>query len=158
MLVARMGWRTFEGIRFTIGEYSVRLGSALQHDQVRQRRAEAHRLFVAEAVGRAPNSAVVAEEMQRLTETLTKWENTHKEAYWRLTVDGIPPAGQLAHAAGGACAVWVRGEARPRRIAGYAPTAPLLGVPGGPSRRGAGGTQAGNDDHQGQQSNACGIS
>jgi hypothetical protein len=35
-------------------------------------------------------------------------------------------------------------------VAGYAPTAPLLGVPDGPSRRGAGGTQAGGDHHQGQ--------
>ncbi len=32
MLVARVGWRTREGIRFTLGEYSVRLGSALHHD------------------------------------------------------------------------------------------------------------------------------
>ncbi len=45
--------------------------------------------------------------------------------------------------------MWVRGEARPRRIAGYAPTAPLLDVPGGPSRGGAGETQAGGDNHQG---------
>jgi hypothetical protein len=123
MLVARMGWETREGIRFTVGEYSVRLGTALQHDQVRQRRAEAHKLLVADAVGRAPNSPVVSEEVQRLIETLPrlwqeiKWENTHKEAYWRLTVDGISHAGHLAHAAGGGGAVWVRGEARPRRIA-----------------------------------------
>jgi hypothetical protein len=40
-----------------------------------------------------------------------------------------PPAGQLAHAEGGGGEVLVRGEARPRRIAGYAPTAPLLGAP-----------------------------
>ncbi len=85
MLEARVGWRTCEGIRFTIGDCSVRLGSALQHDQVRQRRAEAHRLFVADAVGWAPNSPVVAEEMQRLTETLPrlwqeiKWETTRKK-------------------------------------------------------------------------------
>jgi hypothetical protein len=72
MLVARMGWGTREGIRFTIGEYTVRLGSALQHDQVRQRRADAHRLFVADTVGRAPKSPVVAEEVQRLTETLPR--------------------------------------------------------------------------------------
>jgi hypothetical protein len=37
--------------------------------------------------------------MQRLTETLPclwqeiKWGNNHKEAYWRLTVDGIPLVG-----------------------------------------------------------------
>jgi hypothetical protein len=37
--------------------------------------------------------------MQLLTETLprlwqkTKWENNHKEAYWRVTVDGIPLLG-----------------------------------------------------------------
>jgi hypothetical protein len=72
---------------------------ALQHDQVRQRRVEAHRLFVADAMGWAPNSPVVAEEMQRLTETLPrlwqeiKWKNNHKESYWRLTVDGIPLLG-----------------------------------------------------------------
>jgi hypothetical protein len=42
MLAARVGWKTCEAIRFTIGEYSVRLGSALQYDNVRQRRAEAH--------------------------------------------------------------------------------------------------------------------
>ncbi len=36
MLVARVGWRKCEGFHFTIGEYSVWLGSALQHDQVRQ--------------------------------------------------------------------------------------------------------------------------
>jgi hypothetical protein len=65
-------------------------------DHVRQRRVEAHRLFVADAVGRAPNSPVVSEEVQRLTETLPrlwqeiKWEKYHTEAYWRLTVDGIP--------------------------------------------------------------------
>jgi hypothetical protein len=77
MLVARLAWRTCGGIRFTIGEYSVRLGSALQRDHVRQRRADAHRLFVAEAVGRAPNSPRVAEEMQRLTETLRRlWQET----------------------------------------------------------------------------------
>ncbi len=69
MLVARVGWRTCEGIRFTIGQYSVRLGLAYQ---VRQRRAEAHRLLVTDPVGRAPNSPVVAEEMQRLTETLPR--------------------------------------------------------------------------------------
>ncbi len=63
MLVARMGWEIREGIRFTVGVYSVRLGIALQHDQVRQRRAEAHRLFVADAVGRAPPSPVVAEDL-----------------------------------------------------------------------------------------------
>ncbi len=82
--------------------------SALQHDHVRQRREEANRLFVAEASGRATNSPWVAEEMRRLTETLpcmwqeTKWENTHKEAYWRLTVDGIPLLGNsIAHATAG---------------------------------------------------------
>ncbi len=47
----------------------MRLGSALQIDHVRQRRAEAHMLFVAEAVGRAPNSPWVTKVMQRLTET-----------------------------------------------------------------------------------------
>jgi hypothetical protein len=72
MLVARMGWETREGIRFIVGEYSVRLDSALQHDQVRQRRAEAHRLFVADTMGRAPNSPVVSEEVQRLIETLPR--------------------------------------------------------------------------------------
>ncbi len=57
MLVARLGWETREGIRFTVGEYSVRLGTALQHDhQVQQRRVEAHRLFVVDAVGRALNA------------------------------------------------------------------------------------------------------
>ena len=57
-----------------------------------------------------------------------KWENNHKEAYcWRLTVDGIP----LLTGGG---EVWVRGEARPRRIAGYAPTEPLLCVACGPIR------------------------
>jgi hypothetical protein len=43
------------------------------------------RLFVADAVGRAPNSPVAAEEVQRLTETLPrlwqeiKWETTTKK-------------------------------------------------------------------------------
>jgi hypothetical protein len=70
LLVARLGWRTCEGIHFTIEEFSVRPGSALLHDQVRQRRAAAHRLFVTEVVGRVPNSPLVAEEeMQLLTET-----------------------------------------------------------------------------------------
>jgi hypothetical protein len=96
MLVAWLGWRTCEGIRFTTGEYSVRLGSAPQHDP---RRAEAHRLFVAEAVGQASKSPWVAEEMQPLAGTLsrlwqaTMWQNDHEEAYWRLTVNGIPLLG-----------------------------------------------------------------
>jgi hypothetical protein len=49
-------WRACQGMHVTIGESSVRLGSDLQHDHVRQRKAEAHRLSVAEAVGWAPNS------------------------------------------------------------------------------------------------------
>jgi hypothetical protein len=60
-------------------------------------------LFVAAVVGLAQNSPWVTEEVKRLTETLprlwqeTECENTHKEAYWPLTVDGIP-LGELAHA------------------------------------------------------------
>jgi hypothetical protein len=74
---------------------------------------------------------------------------THKEAYWRPTSERRDPtSGQLAHAAGGAGEVWMRSKARPGRVAGYATKAPLLVVPGGPGRGGAGGTQAGDSYHQ----------
>ena len=123
MLVARLGWRICEGVSVAIGEYSVRLGSALQQDHFRQRREEAHRLFVAEAVGQATDSPWVAEELRRLTETLprlwqeTKWENTHKEAYWRLAVDGVPLLGNshMRRAGAAKCGCGVRpghGESR----------------------------------------------
>ena len=101
----------------------MRLGSALQQDHFRQRREEAHRLFVAEAVGQATDSPWVAEELRRLTETLprlwqeTKWENTHKEAYWRLAVDGVPLLGNshMRRAGAAKCGCGVRpghGESR----------------------------------------------
>jgi hypothetical protein len=92
------GGRVCEGTHVTIREYSVRLGSALQVDHVRQRRAEGCS-WQKRWAGPRTHRGWVTEEMQRLTETLprlwqeTKWENSHKEAYWRLTVDGIPLLG-----------------------------------------------------------------
>ncbi len=40
-----LGWRTRKGIHFTIRELPVRLGSALQMDNLHQLRAEAHILL-----------------------------------------------------------------------------------------------------------------
>ncbi len=52
MLVERLGWRACrKGVHVTIWEYPARLGSALQIDHVRQRRAEARTMFMAEALG-----------------------------------------------------------------------------------------------------------
>ena len=62
-------------------------------------RRAAHVRFACEACGveeTLPQVQVmvsrVVENMQRMW-TEVKWENTHKEAYWRLKVDGIPMLG-----------------------------------------------------------------
>jgi hypothetical protein len=73
---------------------------------VEARRA-AHALFVGEALGLHPASPLPVGQLAALGTAFRRmwsairWENANKEAWWRLTVDGIPLLGN-SHVQGSA--------------------------------------------------------
>jgi hypothetical protein len=89
----------------------------------------------------------LAEEMPRLWKE-TKWENTHKAAYWRLTVNGIPLLGNshMRRAGVARCGCGVRlGQGESWGI--YTTKATPLGVPRRPGVGQVEHAQAGGRDH-----------
>ena len=99
MLVQRLGWRLADGTSLALHDYTVRHGTTMQLAAVEASRSTAHRRFVSEALGLAEVAPQVQAESARLSSTIhrlwgsVRWENANKEAYWRLTVDGIPLLG-----------------------------------------------------------------
>ena len=79
---------------------SVQVGTVMQLSPVVAARRAAHARFVQEALGIAdpsvplPVGALSSLQcvFSRLWSSL-RWENEHKEAWWRLTVDGVPLLG-----------------------------------------------------------------
>ena len=96
-LVARLGWRLAESFVVRLRDLTVKLATTLQLRPTREARRAAHMQFVREALG--PNVPDVSIELHLLADSLrrvwytVKWENLNKEAWWRLTVDGIPLLG-----------------------------------------------------------------
>ena len=100
MLVARLGWQLPGGGDHTVPllKATVKSLTLLQLGALIERRRVLHAAFVAEALGlgaaAAPQDAVdafCADTLPRLWQL--PWENSHKEALWRLAVDGVPLLG-----------------------------------------------------------------
>ena len=99
-IVARLGWRWGGGPPVALAALSVHVGTAMQLSSVGAARRAAHTQFVQEALGVLDPAAPVLggvlssllSVFPRLWSSL-RWENEHKEAWWRLTVDGFPLLG-----------------------------------------------------------------
>lgn len=94
---ARLGWRALAGDAPAVraAGLSVKAATALQPDALPPARAVQHAAFLAEA---APLPLVPPADVPGLLATLARlwavrWENQHKDAFWRLTVDAIPLVG-----------------------------------------------------------------
>ena len=102
LLVARLGWRWAGGLPVPLAGLSVKLGTLMQLDMVVAARQAAHVRFIQEALGISDLHLPLPEgQLSRLRcvfprlWSLLRWENEHKEAWWRLTVDGIPLLGNF---------------------------------------------------------------
>jgi len=100
LLVARLGWRWAGVLPVPLAGLSVKLGTVMQLDMVVAARQAAHVRFIQEALGISDLNLPLPEgQLSRLRcvfprlWSLLRWENEHKEAWWRLTVDGIPLLG-----------------------------------------------------------------
>ena len=94
-LTRRMGWRLPDGGAVPMAGLTVKQATMLQMaDTFAARRAQ-HAAFITAATGLpAPEAAV--HELQATLKRLwrkVRWENHHKEAFWRLAVDGVPLIG-----------------------------------------------------------------
>ena len=98
MLLRRLGWQVGE-TRIPLRQYTVRVGTHLQLRTGTEARATAHSRFLREAMGipeatpLTPLQGTIVGTMLRRVWGTVRWENAHKEALWRLAVDGIPLLG-----------------------------------------------------------------
>ena len=103
MLLQRLGWR-LDGQVILLQNLTVRAATQLQLQSVHQRRQVAHSNFLAEALT-LPEGQHPSERQHRQLFALLqhqwrlKWENSHKEVLWRLSMDGVPMLATLIYAA-----------------------------------------------------------
>ena len=127
----RVGWRLpGVAIPLTLGTITVRLATVLQLEDVSAARCVCHMAFLREALGVGAAAPVPAEVLAAFYGTLerlwrVRWENEHKEALWRLAVDGIPLLGNshLAHHAPEPCGCGAYGAGAAAGSVGGSPRA-----------------------------------
>lgn len=105
MLWARVGWKRPNGMPLLLGKATVRalthLQAALHQVAIRDK----HRVFLQEAaVGLNLQVETLFSELYALLRNLWKlqWDNSRKEVFWRLTLDGLPSAARM-HMLGVSC-------------------------------------------------------
>jgi hypothetical protein len=120
-LISRLGWLRDGAPAITLRRLTVRDATDMQLGSLREKRGLCHRAYVCEALGLAPHvdppGSVMTDFVQNFSRLWrVRWENRRKEAYWRLTVDGIPLAGNC-HIRGAAapctCEQYAGGTAPP---------------------------------------------
>jgi hypothetical protein len=96
VLLPRLGWLSpITGQPVPLAALSVKEATAMQLQPVRASFETRHRDFAAAALGIASPAAVPAAaiaQVDKLKEDLWRlnWENEHKEAFWRASVNGLP--------------------------------------------------------------------
>ncbi len=109
-----MGWVVVppgggEGKVYNLASLTVRVATALQLQGVQQqRREEYHAPFLRNALALGPAVQVGEGQHQHLRLLLTalwrlRWDNHHKEVFWRLTMDGLPTAQRMHSGASCLC-------------------------------------------------------
>lgn len=121
VIMPRLGWRLQavghkDRVLFLKG-LSVKDATALQLSESRVQRLRAHTCFIHEAYDRGEEVGVAREEIAELLEVLSqcwslKWDNDHKEIYWRVCVDGVADGHRWGGVASQPCGC---GHPSPRR-------------------------------------------
>ncbi|GFR43104.1 hypothetical protein Agub_g3953, partial [Astrephomene gubernaculifera] len=98
VLVPRLGWQLPHVGAVPLRNLSVRMATVLQLGGVFEERAVLHAAFIREALGlpatqQLPEGVLdgLRDSFQRLWSI--RWENGFKEAFWRLSIDGVPLLG-----------------------------------------------------------------
>jgi hypothetical protein len=109
MLWARAGWERPRGRPLLLAKASVRALTQLQAALYQVAARDKHKVFLQEAsVGLNLQVEVLLSELHTLLRNLWKlpWDNSRKEVFWRLTLDGLPSAARM-HMLGVSCACGV---------------------------------------------------
>jgi hypothetical protein len=104
-LLSRLGW-TVQGRAVRLQQLVVRQATALQLAPLAQARAEKHQAFLDMATrGAPPLEPATHPELLKVFSRLwsLQWDNTRKELFWRLTLDGVATAARM-HMVGEPCA------------------------------------------------------
>lgn len=95
-IVTRFGWRWTWGPTVALADLSGKVGTAMQLGSVVAARQSHHVRFTQKALEVTDPDVPLAEEQlsslwcfTRMW-SLLRWKDGHKEAWWRLGVDGIP--------------------------------------------------------------------
>jgi hypothetical protein len=105
MLWARVGWARPGGRPLLLCKATVRALTHLQAELHQVARREKHRVFLQEAsVGLNLQVDALCTELHAVLRSLWKlpWDNSRKEVFWRLTLDGLPSAARM-HMLGVSC-------------------------------------------------------
>ena len=102
MLFVRLGWKLGPGLVCPLGALTVKVATNLQMREAWVLRARLIQAFVREARGWQPNTIVLAEDEGCVLAAFARlwklrWENYHKEAFWRIAVDGFHYVGGTHH-------------------------------------------------------------
>jgi exonuclease III len=104
-LLSRLGW-SVDGTTVGLTQLVVRQATYLQLAPILEARAAKHQVYLAMAgQGLLAASAPTRGELQKVFTRLwsLKWDNSRKELFWRLTVDGVANAARM-HMFGEPCA------------------------------------------------------
>jgi hypothetical protein len=105
MLWARAGWSRPQGKPLLLCKATVRTLTQLQAALHEVAAREKHKAFLQEAaIGLNLQGDALLPELHKLFRTLWKlpWDNSRKEVFWRLTLDGLPCAARM-HMLGASC-------------------------------------------------------
>lgn len=105
MLWARIGWERPRGRPLLLANASVRALTQLQAALYQVAARDKHVTFLQEAsVGLNLQAEALLPELHTLLRDLWKlpWDNSRKEVFWRLTLDGLPSAARM-HMLGATC-------------------------------------------------------
>jgi hypothetical protein len=105
MLWARIGWKRPRGRPLLLGNATVRALTQLQAALHQVAARDKHKAFLQEAtVGLNLQVETLLPELHSLLRNLWKlpWDNSRKEVFWRLVLDGLPSAARM-HMLGVSC-------------------------------------------------------
>jgi hypothetical protein len=98
MLWERMGWQRPRGRPLLLKNATVRALTQLQAALHQVAARDKHKAFLQEAtIGLTLQVEVLLPELHKLLNSLWKlpWDNSRKEVFWRLTLDGLPSAARM---------------------------------------------------------------
>lgn len=100
-LYARLGWKLPDGLVVHLATLTVRQATQLQMITILEQRRDKHAAFLSDAVGAPLTPANRTPLLRQLAVCFKdywklKWDNSKKEVFWRLTLNGLPTLARMA--------------------------------------------------------------